>query len=169
MTKLVYSAITSLDGYFEDEDGNFGWGAPDPEAFAAINDSERDLARTSTDAECTKRWSTGRRSKRLMTSLAYLGDFAEVWRAAAKVVYSRTLEAASSARTRIERVFDLDAVRQMKETAGHDIAVGGPELAGQAMAAGLVDEIHLFINPLTIGGRQARRFLTSSALISSCL
>ncbi|HEY3843258.1 MAG TPA: dihydrofolate reductase family protein [Acidimicrobiales bacterium] len=152
MAKLVYSTIMSLDGYTEDDDGNFGWGAPDPEVFDCINDLERGFGA----------YLYGRRMYETMVywetveaaddQPQYFRDFTDIWRSAAKVVYSTTLERASSARTRIERVFDPDAVQRMKETAGHDLSVGGPDLAGQAMAAGLVDEIHLFMNPLSVGG-----------------
>jgi dihydrofolate reductase len=151
MAKLVYSTITSLDGYTEDDDGNFGWGAPDPEVFAFINDLERNFGT----------YLYGRRMYETMVywetvatddQPVWFRDFTALWRAATKVVYSTTLSEASSASTRIERVFDPAAVQRMKETAGHDLSVGGPHLAGQAMAAGLVDEIHLFMNPLTVGG-----------------
>ena len=79
-------------------------------------------------------------------------DFAEIWQTAEKIVYSKTLQTASSARTRIERAFDPDAVRQLKTTAGRDLAVAGPELAAQAIEAGLVDEYHLFLVPVVVGG-----------------
>ena len=152
MAKLVYSAIMSLDGYTADDNGNFDWGAPDPEVFTFINDLERGFGT----------YLYGRRMYETMVywetfdaaedQPPYVRDFAGIWRAAAKVVYSRTLEVVSSARTRIERAFDPGAVLRMKETAGHDISVGGPDLASQAMAAGLIDEMHLFVTPVTVGG-----------------
>jgi dihydrofolate reductase len=152
MAKLVYSAITSLDGYTADDNGNFDWAAPDPEVFTVINDLERGIGT----------YLYGRRMYETMVSWETFDaaedqppcvrDFAGIWRAANKVVYSRTLGAVSSARTRIERAFDPGAVLRMKETAGHDISVGGPDLASQAMAAGLVDELHLFLTPVTVGG-----------------
>jgi dihydrofolate reductase len=152
VAKLVYSAITSLDGYTADEDGNFDWGAPDPEVFAFINDLERGFGTYLYGRrmyETMVYWETFDASE---DQPSYLRDFTGLWRAAAKVVYSRTLEVVSSARTRIERAFDTEAVLRMKETAAHDISVGGPDLAGQAMEAGLVDELHLFLTPLTVGG-----------------
>jgi dihydrofolate reductase len=152
VAKLVYSAIMSLDGYTADDHGNFDWAAPDPEVHTFINDLERSFGT----------YLYGRRMYETMVDwetfdaaedqLPCVRDFAGIWRAAAKVVYSRTLGVVSSARTRIERAFDPGAVRRMKETAGHDLSVGGPDLAGQAMAAGLVDEMHLFVTPVTIGG-----------------
>ncbi len=153
MAKLVYSTITSLDGYTEDVDGNFGWGAPDPEVFAFINDLERDFGTYLYGRrmyETMVFWETVESSD---DQPAYFRDFTGLWRAATKVVYSENAwKGPSSSRTRIERAFDPGAVKRMKETSGHDISIGGPELAGQAMEAGLVDEIHLFANPLTVGG-----------------
>jgi len=151
MAKLIYSAITSLDGYIADEDGNFDWAEPDQEVHTFVNDLERPVGT----------YLYGRRMYEVMASwetitLAgqppYTQDFAQIWQAADKVVYSRTLETASTARTRIERDFDPQAVRQMKATAGRDLSVGGPDLAAQALKAGLVDECHLFLTPIIVGG-----------------
>jgi dihydrofolate reductase len=150
MAKLIYSAITSLDGYVADEDGNFDWSVPDEEVHAFVNDLERPVGT----------YLYGRRMYEVMVSWETLAladqppvtrDFAEIWRAADKVVYSTTLDAVSSARTRIERGFDPAAVREMKDLAERDISVGGPELAGQAIRAGLVDECHLFVSPIVVG------------------
>ena len=152
MGKLTYSAIASLDGYVADEDGNFDWAEPDAEVHAFVNDLERPVGT----------YLYGRRMYEVMvyweTALS-LGDqspvardFAEIWQAADKIVYSKTLETVSSARTRIERDFDPEAVRQLKAAAGRDITVGGPDLAAQAIKAGLVDECHLFIAPIVLGG-----------------
>ena len=151
MAKLVYSAITSLDGYTADAAGDIDWGAPDPEVHAYINELERGIGthlygRRMYEAMVT--WETLDASD----AQPAVRDFAGIWRDAAKVVYSSTLGGASSARTRIERSFDPGAVRRMKETAGHDLSVGGLHLAGQAMAAGLVEELHLFLTPVTLGG-----------------
>jgi dihydrofolate reductase len=151
MAKLIYSAITSLDGYVADRDGNFDWAAPDEELHTFVNDLERPVGT----------YLYGRRMYEVMVAWetmsssdqpSFVQDFAEIWQAADKVVYSTTLETVSSARTRIERDFDPDAVRQMKATTGHDMSVGGPDLAGQAIKAGLVDECHLFVAPTTVGG-----------------
>ncbi|HEX6936165.1 MAG TPA: dihydrofolate reductase family protein [Actinomycetes bacterium] len=151
MAKLIYSAITSLDGYIEDEDGKFDWSAPDAEVHTFVNDLERPIGT----------YLYGRRMYDVMVAWETLAladqppftrDFAEIWRAAEKIVYSRTLVTVSSARTRIERDFDPDALRALKSSAGRDITVGGPELAAQAFRAGLVDECHLFVAPIVVGG-----------------
>jgi dihydrofolate reductase len=152
MGKLIYGAITSLDGYVADEDGNFDWAAPDEEVHAFVNDLERPIGT----------YLYGRRMYEVMiyweTALgvadqpSYIRDFAEIWQAADKIVYSNTLETVSSARTRIERSFDPDAVRLMKAMAERDISIGGPDLAAQAIRAGLVDECHLFLTPAVVGG-----------------
>ena len=141
MAKLIYSAITSLDGYVADEDGNFDWSMPDEEVHAFVNDLERPVG--------THLY--GRRMYEVMVSWETMAladeppvirDYGEIWRAADKVVYSATLDAVSSARTRIERVFDPDAVREMKDLAERDIGIGGPELA---------DECHLVVSPIVFG------------------
>jgi dihydrofolate reductase len=152
MAKLIYSAIASLDGYVEDEQGRFDWAAPDDEVHAFLNDLERPIGT----------YLYGRRMYDTMVfwetastgagSSAAIRDFAVIWRAAEKIVYSRTLQTISSARTRIERGFDPDAIQRFKETSEADITIGGAELAGQAIAAGLVDECHLFLGPVMVGG-----------------
>jgi dihydrofolate reductase len=151
MADLIYSAIASLDGYVADEDGSFEWAAPDEEVHAYVNDLERSVGT----------YLYGRRMYETMAvwdTMAVddeppaLRDFAEIWRAADKVVYSRTLAGVSSARTRIEHEFDPGAVREMKERSSHDITVGGPELAAHAIRAGLVDELQLFLAPVVVGG-----------------
>jgi len=154
MAKLIYSAITSLDGYVADEDGNFDWAEPDEEVHTFFNDLERRVGT----------YLYGRRMYDVMVYLetARLGnqppfvqDFAKIWQGADKIVYSKTLETVSSARTRIERDFDPEAVRQMKALTGHDITIGGPDLAAQAIKAGLVDECHLLVAPIVVGGGKA--------------
>src|SRR3984957_10722274 len=144
MAKLIYAAIASLDGYVEDEEGRFDWAAPDAEVHAFVNDLERPIGT----------YLYGRRMYETMvfwetvsagTAPAVSRDYAEIWRAAEKIVYSRNLETVSSARTRIERDLDPDSVRRLKETSKTDITIGGAELAGQALAWGLVDECHLFL------------------------
>lgn len=151
MAKLIYSAITSLDGYVEDADGEFDWAAPDDEVHAFVNDLERPIGT----------YLYGRRMYETMVSWETVSggtdqpsvtqDFAEIWQAAEKIVYSRTLQTVSSARTRVERVFDPEMIRQLKEASGRDITIGGPEIAGQAIDAGLVDECHLFLGPVVVG------------------
>jgi dihydrofolate reductase len=152
MAKLIYSAITSLDGYIADEDGNFDWAVPDEEVHAFINDLDRPLGTYLYGRrmyETMVGWET---DHTLAEQSPVMRDFAQIWQAAEKIVYSRTLEAVSTARTRIERDFEPDAVRQMKARAGRDISVGGPDLAAHAFRAGLVDECHLFVSPIVVGG-----------------
>jgi len=152
MSRLIYSAVTSLDGYIEDAKGNFDWAAPDPEVFAFINDLERPAGTYLYGRrmyETMKFWET---EPAASDAPAVMRDFAELWRAAEKVVFSRTLQAPSSERTRIERDFDPAAIRDLKESSARDITVGGAQLAGVAMAEGLVDECHLFLNPVIVGG-----------------
>jgi dihydrofolate reductase len=148
---LIYSALASLDGYVADEEGRFDWAAPDEEVHAAVNDVVRPVGT----------YLLGRRTYEVMVAWETMDtseatpavrDFAALWRAADKVVYSATLEAAASARTRVERAFDPDAVRRMKAGADRDIGVGGPGLAAEALRAGLVDECHLFLAPVVVGG-----------------
>ncbi|HXB15794.1 MAG TPA: dihydrofolate reductase family protein [Solirubrobacteraceae bacterium] len=152
MAKLIYSAIASLDEFVEDEDGRFGWGAPDDEVFGFLNNLERTIGT----------YLYGRRIYETMVywethgtgegSSAVARDFATIWRSAEKIVYSRTLRTPSSARTRVEPSFDPDAIRVLKESSRADLTVGGAELAGQALAAGLVDECQLFLVPILVGG-----------------
>jgi len=152
MAKLIYSAITSLDGYVADRDGNFDWAAPDEEVHAFVNDLERPVGTYLYGRRMYEVMAVWETADFLTDQPAVIQDFARIWRAADKVVYSTTLETVSSARTRIERVFDPEAVRQMKASAIRDISVGGPDLAAQAIKAGLVDECHLFIAPIVVGG-----------------
>ena len=151
MGKLIYTVITSLDGYVADAQGKFDWAKPDEEVHTFINDLERPIGT----------YLCGRRLYEVMVYWEtvdttdqphFVRDYAEIWRAAEKVVYSKSLEEASSAGTRIERDFDPEAVRKQKGTADRDISVGGPELAAQAFKASLVDECHLFLAPVVVGG-----------------
>jgi dihydrofolate reductase len=152
VAKLIYSPIASADGYVEDKEGKFDWGAPDDEVHAFVNDLERPIGT----------YLYGRRMYETMVfwetvsaggdQAAVPRDFAEIWRAAEKIVYSRTLQSPSSERTRIERDFDPAAVRRLKQSSSRDITVGGAELAGDAIAAGLVDECHLYLVPVLLGG-----------------
>ena len=152
MGRLIYSAIASLDGYIEDENGKFDWAEPNEEVHAFVNDLERPVGI----------YLYGRRMYETMvgweTDLSFaeespvMRDFAEIWQAADKIVYSRTLETASTARTRIEREFHAEAILQLKAQAGSDLLVGGPALASETFRSGLVDECHLFIAPIVVGG-----------------
>jgi dihydrofolate reductase len=151
MAMLIYTAIGSLDGYFEDVEGKFDWAEPDEEVHAFINNLERPIGVYLYGRrmyETMVFWETARSAD----TPAVYRDYAAIWRAAEKIVYSRTLQAPRSARTRIEREFDPDAVLQLKLSSTADIAVGGGELAGQAIVAGLVDECHLFLCPIVVGG-----------------
>jgi dihydrofolate reductase len=153
LAKLIYSAIMSLDGFIADESGNFDWAAPDEAVHRFVNELERPVGT----------YLYGRRMYETMVYWEtagdgpdYARDFASIWRAADKVVYSRTLERPASARTRIEREFDPGVVRAMKEAAERDLGMGGSELAAQAMEAGLVDELQLFVVPVLAGaGKRA--------------
>jgi dihydrofolate reductase len=151
MAKLIYSALTSLDGYVADEDGKFDWAEPDEEVHTFVNDLELQVGT----------YLYGRRMYEVLVAWEtmdvadqppFIRDYAEIWRAADKIVYSTTLQAVSSARTRIERDFDPEAVRQMKASSGRDLSVGGPHLAARAIEAGVVDEYHLFLTPIVVGG-----------------
>jgi dihydrofolate reductase len=152
MAKLIYSAITSLDGYVADEHGNFDWAAPDDEVHGFVNELERPIGTYLYGRrmyEVMVYWETAETAADQPTPTR---DYAEIWRAADKIVYSTTLETVSSARTRIERTFDPEAVEQIKASATSDISVGGSELAAHALKAGIVDECHLFLNPIIVGG-----------------
>jgi dihydrofolate reductase len=152
MAKLIYSAIMSLDGYVADEDGNFDWATPDEEVHSFVNDLERPVGTYLYGRrmyEVMVGWET---AHTLPDQPPVMQDFAQIWQAADKIVYSRTLETVTSARTRIERDFDPRAVRELKARAARDITVGGPDLAAQAIKAGLVDEYQLFLTPVVVGG-----------------
>jgi dihydrofolate reductase len=156
MADLVYSVIASMDGYIEDEAGRFDWAAPDEEVHAFVNELERPIG-------------TYLYGRRMYETMVFWDDppelavqptvgqeFAELWQAADKIVYSQTLQTVSSPRTRLEREFDPKAVLRLKGTALRDLSVGGPELAAQAVEAGLVDEYHLFLVPVVVGrGKRA--------------
>jgi len=152
MAKLIYSAIASADGYVEDATGSIEWAAPDEEVHRFVNDLERPVGT----------YLYGRRMYETMvyweTAHAMPGeppvgrDYASIWQAADKIVFSKTLESVSSARTRIQREFDPAMVRQLKSATEHDMTVGGADLAGQAIEAGLVDELQLFLVPAIVGG-----------------
>jgi dihydrofolate reductase len=152
VAKLIYMTIASLDGYVADEDGKFDWAIPDKEVHAFVNDLERPIGTHLYGRrlyEVMIGWET---MHTLPDQTPLTLDFAAIWQAAEKVVYSRTLEEVSSARTRIERAFDPEAIQQMKAEAGRDISIGGATLAGEAIRAGLVDELHVIANPIVVGG-----------------
>jgi dihydrofolate reductase len=152
VAELIYSAITSLDGYVADEEGNFDWAAPDDEVHAFVNDLERPIGTYLYGRrmyEVMRYWET---AHTVADQPSTVPDYAELWRAADKVVYSKTLQEATTARTRIERDFDPQAIREMKATADRDLSVGGPGLAARAIEAGLVDEFVRFVAPMVVGG-----------------
>jgi dihydrofolate reductase len=155
MAKLIYAVIASLDGYVADEDGNFDWAAPDAEVHAFVNDLERNIGTYLYGRrmyETMVYWET---AHTLPDQSPVEQDYTAIWQAADKVVYSTSLDRVSSAKTRIEQSFEPDAVRQMKDAATADISMGGPHLAAQAIEAGLVDEYHLFVTPIVVGGGNA--------------
>jgi len=150
VARLVYTAITSLDGYVNDADGRFDWSAPDEDVHRFVNELERRVGT----------YLYGRRMYEVMRSWedvhveqpSYVRDYAQIWRAADKVVFSLTLGATTTARTRLERAFEADGVRRLLADTDREVSVGGPNLAAAALAAGLVDELHVFVNPVVVGG-----------------
>jgi dihydrofolate reductase len=152
MGKLIYLAIASADGYVEDAEGSFGWAAPDEAVHRFVGDLERPIG-------------TYLYGRRMYATMLYwetahtvpgqppwIQEYADIWQAASKIVFSATLESVSSARTRIERSFDPVVIERLKSATGHDMTVGGAGLAGQAIRAGLVDELQLFLVPVIVGG-----------------
>jgi len=150
--RLIYIATQSLDGYIEDGQGKFDYATPDEEEHQFINDLIRPVGTYLYGRrmyETMRVWETEVGGE---SDPAFMRDFAKIWRAADKVVYSTSLKQVSTPRTRLERTFDLDAIREMKSRAGQDLGIGGPGLAAHAFRAGLVDEIHLFLAPIIVGG-----------------
>jgi dihydrofolate reductase len=152
LAELIHAAITSLDGFVEDREGKFNWAEPDEEVHKFVNNVER---RAGTHLygrrmyETMLVWET---DPSLAAHSAVTRDFAEIWQAADKIVFSRTLEAATTARTRIERTFDPEAIRRLKATTARDMLIGGPDLAAHAFRAGLVDQYHVYLSPIIVGG-----------------
>lgn len=156
MAKLIYTAITSLDGYIADAEGNFDWSAPDEEVHAFVNELERQAGT----------YLLGRRMYEVMAwwedldtsgEPQVIKDYADIWHAADKIVYSTSLAEPVTARTRLERTFDAGAVHALKASAGRDLSIGGAALAAEAIKAGLVDEFRFFLSPVTVGA--GKRFL----------
>jgi dihydrofolate reductase len=152
VARLIYSAITSLDGYIEDAEGGFDWGVPDEETHGFINDLERPVGTYLYGRRMYEVMSGWETDATLAERAPAMRDFAELWRAADKIVYSTTLAQVTTRRTRLERRFDPEAVRRLKADAAADITVAGPELAAHAFRARLVDECHLFLAPAIVGG-----------------
>jgi dihydrofolate reductase len=152
MAKLIYSAIASADGHVEDAAGRFDWAAPDDEVLRFVNDLERPVGTYLYGRrmyETMRYWQT---ADTVPGQSASALEFTGIWQAAEKIVFSTTLASVSSARTRIERTFDPAVVRRLKSAAEHDMTVGGADLAGQAIKAGLVDELQLILVPVVVGG-----------------
>jgi dihydrofolate reductase len=152
MARLIYSAISALDGYTEDMEGNFDWAAPDEEVHGFINNLERTAGTHLYGRRMYETLMVWETDPNLAAESPITRDFAEIWQAANKIVYSRTLQAASTRKTRLERNFDPEAIRQLKETVEQNILIGGPELAAHAFRSGLIDECHLFLIPIIVGG-----------------
>ena len=152
MAELIYNAIQSLDGYIADEQGGFAWAAPDEDVHAFVNDLTRPIGTHLFGRRMYEVMSAWERPDELPGMTEAMRDFADIWGAADKVVHSRTLDTVSTERTRLEREFDPEAVRAMKELSERDLAIGGPGLAASAFRAGLVDELQLFIAPAIVGG-----------------
>jgi dihydrofolate reductase len=151
MGRLIYTAITSLDGYTADESGSFDWSMPDEEVHTVINEQERAFGIHLYGRrvyEVMVAWET------MDTALEpqAIRDYADIWRAADKIVFSSTLRDVASERTRIERTFDADSVMRLKRESSADLTIGGARLAGHALAAGVVDEVRLFVSPVIVGG-----------------
>ena len=150
MSRLLFAALASLDGYMADEDGNFDWAVPDAEEHQFVNDLQRDVGLHLYGRrmyEVLVAWET----MELEGEPDWIADFARIWRSADKVVYSSSLPEVFSERTRIERTFDPEAVRRLKQADGPDMLIGGPTLAARAFEAGIVDEVHLFVAPVIVG------------------
>ncbi|HEY1535573.1 MAG TPA: dihydrofolate reductase family protein [Polyangiaceae bacterium] len=152
MAKLIYTAITSLDGYTADQDGKFAWSAPSEEVHAFINELERPIGTYLYGRRLYETMVVWENAATFVGQSPAMQDYARIWQSAHKVVYSRTLETVNSTRTRLERSFEPDAIRGLKAAASRAISVGGANLAAEALRAGLVDECHLFLAPILVGG-----------------
>jgi dihydrofolate reductase len=163
VAKLIYSFLVSLDGYVADDDGKFDWAMPDEEVHAFINDLQRPVGTYLYGRRLYETMICWETDPTLAAQSAVMRDFADQWQAAEKIVYSTTLQRVSTGKTRIERTFSPDALRQLKATAGQDLTVGGPGLAAHAVRAGLVDECQLFLAPIAAGG--GKRFFPNGVRV----
>lgn len=152
MANLIYIANTSLDGYTEDQDGKFDWTDPSEEYFTFITNLIRTMHTHLYGRRMYETMMVWETDPNLAAESSLMRDFAEIWQAANKIVYSRTLKTISTRRTQLSQSFDPEAIRQLKATSEHDIHIGGPELAANAFRAGLIDECHLFVIPILVGG-----------------
>jgi len=155
MARLIYSAIASLDGYVADEQGKFGWAMPDEEIHAFVNDLERPVGTHLYGRRMYETMKVWEGDEFLEGEPEVMHDYAEIWRAADKIVYSRSLEEVETSRTRLERAFDPEAIRVLKQSEQRDISIGGAELAGRALDAGLVDELQMLLVPVAVGAGKA--------------
>lgn len=152
MAKLIYSMITSLDGYVSDEDGNFGWGAPEEESHVFLNEHMRSIGTFLYGRRMYETMAYWETAHMVPDQPPFIVECARIWQAADKIVYSTALDEVASERTRIERSFDPEAVRVLKAESERDLTVDGPVLAAQAIRAGLVDEYQLIVGPAIVGG-----------------
>jgi dihydrofolate reductase len=152
MARLIYSTIQSLDGYIEDADGRFDWSEPDEEVHQFVNDLVRPAGTFLYGRRMYETMAVWETEPAHAAASPVTGDFAKIWQAADKVVYSTTLDRPVTARTRIERSFDPQAVRALKASADRDLVIGGANLAAQAIRAGLVDELQVVLAPAVVGG-----------------
>lgn len=152
MARLIYSAIASLDGYIEGPDGRFDWAEPDPEAHAFINELERPIGTFLLGRRMYETMAVWETDPSLAEHSPEMADFAALWQAAEKIVYSTTLSEVVTSQTRLERSFDPDAVRELKASTDGDLGISGPDLAAHAFQASLVDELHYFVVPAIVGG-----------------
>ena len=152
MAKLIYLINSSLDGYIEDRDGKFDWAEPDDQVHRFVNDLERSTGTHLYGRRMYETLAVWETDPSLAAMSDIMRDYAEIWQAMDKIVYSRTLPAALTARTRIEREFNPEAVRRLKQTSERDISIAGSELAGQAFKFGLIDEYQLMLWPVVVGG-----------------
>jgi dihydrofolate reductase len=152
MARLIYSAITSLDGYVNDEDGKFDWAAPDEEVHAYVNDLERPIGTYLYGRRMYEVMAAWDNPETVASATPAMRDFAAIWRAADKIVFSETLASVSTVRTHLERGLDAETIRKLKAESDRDLSVGGPGLAAAMLASGLVDELHLLAAPVVVGG-----------------
>ncbi len=151
MARLIYAAICSLDGYTNDAAGRFDWSAPDEQVHAFVNDLERAAGTYLYGRrmyEVMRVWQTMDTSD----EPAVMKDYAAIWQAAEKIVFSTTLDEVTTPRTRLERSFEPRPVRELKQAAERDLTIGGATLAAEALTAGLVDEVQLLLSPVIVGG-----------------
>ncbi len=152
MAKLIYAAMTSLDGFIEDREGSFNWAMPDDDVHSYVNNLERGIGTYLYGRRLYQTMKVWEQIYGQPDEIKVMRDYAAIWHGTDKVVFSATLEAVDTARTRLERSFDPEAIRALKAESEEDISIGGADLAADALRAGLVDEIHMFLSPILVGG-----------------